>query len=170
MTDPMDSLIGLQEALDAGRVGLHEFQACALHPEVRVYQDEPTPGTMRITYMVFESAPARPSKTDVRAVALFVRADAYQGLPVFQAGIAVAQEARSRGLGAKLLQQSVDELRYGFSRTPLKEFWIEAIVREDNEHSNKIAARVLNASPKRITDDLSKEPAFQYFMKVNVNA
>ena len=170
MTDPMDSLIGLQEALDAGRVGLQEFQACALHPEVRLYHDEPASGDVRFTYTVFEPVPARPSKTGVRAVALFVRADDYEGLPVFQAGIAVSQAARSQGLGAKLFQQSLEEMRNGFRRTQLKEFWIEAIVRQDNEHSNKIASRVLNASPKSIIDGVSKEAAFQYFMKVNVSA
>jgi hypothetical protein len=166
----MDSLIGLQEALDAGRVGLQEFQAGALHPEVHLYHDAPEPGSMRLTYTLFEPAPARPSKTSVRAVVLFVRADDHEGLPVFQAGIAVSQEARSQGLGAKLFQQSLEEIRNGFSRTPLKEFWIEAIVRQDNEHSNKIASRVLDASPKSIVDGVSKELAFQYFMKVNVRA
>lgn len=170
MTDPMDSLVGLQEALDTGRVALQEFQACALSPEVLLYHDEPAPGSVRFTYTLFEPARARPSKTGVRAVALFVRADDYEGLPVFQAGIAVSQVARSQGLGAKLFKQSLEELRNGFSRTQLKEFWVEAIVRQDNEHSNKIASRVLNASPKRIIDGVSKEPAFQYFMKVNVSA
>ena len=47
---------------------------------------------------------------------------------------------------------------------------IEAIVRQDNEHSNKIASRTLDSSPKSIVDGVSKEPAFQYFMKVNVEA
>lgn len=169
MTDPMDALTGLQEALDAGRVGLQEFQVCALHPEVRVYHDTPAPGEMRLTYAVFEPAPAivlHPNPR-VRAVALFVRADDLEGLPVFQAGIAVAEHARSQGLGAKMFQQALDELRNGFRRTPLKEFWIEAIVRKDNEHSNKIASRVLSAQPKSIIDGVSKESAFQYFFKVN---
>ena len=172
MTDPMDSLVGLQDALDAGRVGLQEFQVGALHPEVRVYHDIPAPGAMRLTYAVFEPAPAivRHSNTRVRAVALFVRADDFEGLPVFQAGIAVAQHARSQGLGATFFQRSLDELRIGLSRTPLKDFWIEAIVRQDNHHSNKIASRVLNAQPKSITDNVSKEPAFQYFLRVHVSA
>lgn len=165
----MDSLNGLQEALDAGRVRLQEFQACALHPEVRLYHDQPALGAVRLTYAVLEPAPARPSETGVLAVALFVPADNYEGLPVFQAGIAVAEVARGQGLGTKLFQQALAELRNGFGRTKLKEFWIEAIVRRDNEHSNRIASRVLNASPKGITDGVSKEPAFQYFMKVNVH-
>lgn len=165
----MDSLVGLQEALDAGRVKLEEFQACALHPEVRVYRDEPALGEMRLTYALFDPVPAQPSRVRVRAVALFVRADDYKGLPVFQAGIAVSEAARSQGLGTKLFKQSLDELRYGFNRTLLKEFWIEAIVRQDNKHSNRIASRVLDPSPRTIIDDNSREPAFQYFMKVNVS-
>ena len=172
MTDPMDSLIGLQDALDAGRVELQEFQVGALHPEVRLYHDIPAPGAMRLTYAVFEPASAivRHSTSRVRAVSLFVRADDFEGLPVFQAGIAVAQHARSQGIGTKLFQQSLEELRNGLGRTPLKEFWIEAIVRQDNDHSNRIASRVLNAQPKRIVDGVSKEPAFQYFLKVHGGA
>lgn len=170
MTDPMDSLNGLQEALDTGRVSLHEFQPCALHPEVLLYRDEPKPRVMRLTYMLAAPAPTRPSKTEVRAVALYVFADPFEGLPVLQAGIAVSELARSQGLGAKLFQQSLDEIRHGFKRTPFQNFWIEAIVREDNEHSNRIASRVISPTPKRITDTISGEPAFQYMLKIDLSA
>jgi GNAT superfamily N-acetyltransferase len=172
MTDPMDSLVGLQDALDAGRVGLQEFQVGALHPEVRLYHDVPALGAMRLTYAVFEPASAIVGRSTCRlcAVSLFVRADDFEGLPVFQAGIAVARHARSQGLGTKLFQQSIEELRNGLGRTPLKDFWIEAIVRQDNDHSNRIASRVLNAHPKTIVDGVSKEPAFQYFLRVHAAA
>ncbi len=170
MTDPMDSLNGLQDALDAGRVQLQEFIPCALHPEVRLYRDEPQPRVMRLTYMLSTPDPSRPSKTEVRAVALFVFADPFEGLPVLQAGIAVRESSRSQGIGAKLFQQALDEIRSGFKRSKLQQFWVEAIVRQDNDQSNRIAARVISPNPKRIVDQVSGEPAFQYFLKIDLSA
>jgi hypothetical protein len=155
MTDPMNALSALQAALDAGSVRLN---SCDLHPEIRVLLDHPR-GTPRFTY-------ARITGHKVQAIALFALTESVQDVPCFQIGYAVIESMRSQGLGGKVLQQAIDELKHGLSRTPMKEFYLEAIVSTVNEPSNRIAKRLISDSPKPGNDSLSQEPIFQYLRRV----
>lgn len=155
MTDPMDALNELQVALDARAV---QMQPCALHTEIQVLLDHPN-GTPRFTY-------ARVQSGKVQSIALLVKADTVHGLPCFQIGYAVTESMRGKGLGSQILQQAMDELMHGMSRTPLKEFYLEAIVSTENEPSNKIARRLISDAPESCTDEFTGEPANQYLRKV----
>ena len=163
MTDPMDSLRGLQSALDACTVRLQQFQACELHQELRVMLDAPAPGVTRFTYALLD---AKLAKTTVRAIAVFVVTEPIGGTPCFQTGYAVVESERRKGTGSQILEHAVDELRNGMSSTPVAEFYVEAVVGADNEASKKIASRVLSTEPKSITDEFADEPAFQYLRLV----
>ena len=85
MTDPMESLIGLQEALIARTV---QLQKCELHPSIRVLLDHPN-DIPRFTYAKIED-------NKVQAIALFVLTEPESGLPCFQIGYAVIENKRNR--------------------------------------------------------------------------
>jgi hypothetical protein len=159
MTDPMDALNGLQAALDAGSVDLNP---CDLHPEIRVLLDHPN-GTPRFTY-------AQLSGKRVQAIALFAMTEPIQGITCFQIGYAVTEYARGQGIGTRVLQQAIEELNHGLSRTPVKEFYLEAVVSTVNVASNRIATRLLSDSPKSSNDCFSGEPIFQYLRRVQCGA
>jgi RimJ/RimL family protein N-acetyltransferase len=155
MTDPMDALNGLQQAIDARIVPMNP---CELHTHLQVLLDHPN-GTPRFTYAQIQNG-------RVQAIASVVKAGFVEGLPCFQIGYAVAPQYRGNGLGQQILQQALAELKHGMSRTQLTEFNLEAIVSTDNLPSNKIASRLISKSPVPCTDEYAKEPALQYLCKV----
>lgn len=167
MTDPMHALNGLQEAIDVGVVSLEQFQPCELHPELCVMLDEPAPQVTRFTYAKFE---ATSNGAIVQAIALFIVTEPINGVLCFQAGYAVAGPVRRQGLGSRVVQAGIDELKNGMGRTPIKEFYVEAVVGVDNVASNKIASATISAKPEPIADALSGESALQYLRKVQVQA
>jgi hypothetical protein len=156
MTDTMAALTSLQQALNNGLV---TFQRCKLHPDLQVHLDEPSPRVSRFTY-------ASISKGNVLAIAMFVMAEPVEGVHCFQLGYAVLESARRAGLGSAIVAKGIEEIRNGFKATPLKEFYVEAVVGKYNLASNKIAAKVLSATPTEITDVFSGEPALQYLRLV----
>ena len=156
MTDTMAALTSLQQALDNRLVML---QRCKLHPDLQVHLDEPSPGVSRFTY-------ANISKGEVLAIAMFVVAEPVEGVPCFQLGYAVLDSARKAGLGSAIVAKSIEEISHGFKATPLKKFYVEAVVGRGNLPSNKIAAKVLAARPTEITDVFSGEAALQYLRLV----
>jgi len=159
MTDPMDALSGLQQALDTKVV---QMRACELFPNMVVLLDHPN-GTLRFTY-------AQVVRGRVHAIALFVKAGFVEGTPCFQTGYAVAIDQRNGGLGTQIVKQGLAELQNGMSRTPIKEFFVEAIVSTENTASNKIAAKILSQLPISCKDEFTNEPALQYLRKVFCNA
>jgi len=152
MTDPMDALVKLQAALDS-RIPL-QTQRCNIYPDLVLIADEPT-GKLRLTY-------ARIEKRKVIAVSLFALTDPIEGIPCFQAGNAVIESMRRKGLGSAILSRGIEELCNGFKKQGAKKIYIEGVVSVSNEPSNKIARRVLSDAPTSITDAFSGEQAFQY--------
>ena len=159
MTDPMDALNGLQQALDANIVQMH---ACELFPSMAVLLDHPN-DTPRFTY-------AKVLNGKVHAIALFVKTGFIEDTPCFQTGYAVAVDQRNGGLGAQIVQQGLAELQNSMSRTLIKEFFVEAIVSTENTPSNKIATQLLSQSPISCKDEFTNEPALQYLRKIVCNA
>ena len=159
MTDPMESLIGLQEALIARTV---QLQKCELHPSVKVLLDHPN-DTPRFTYAIIED-------NKVQAIALFVLTEPVSGIPCFQIGYAVIEKMRNKGIGKKILAQAIEELTHGLSRSPMKEFYLEAVVSTSNDSSNNIATKLISATLKCDKDAYSGEQAYQYLRKICTNA
>src|SRR5688572_15051771 len=148
MTNTMAALTSLQEAVDNKLV---TFQKCKLHPELQVHLDEPSPGVSRFTY-------ASISKGKVLAIAMFVLTEPVKGEHCFQLGYAVRESARNAGIGSAIVAKGIEEISNGFKATPLKRFYVEAVVGKDNPASNKIAAKILSTTPTEIIDTFSGEP------------
>jgi GNAT superfamily N-acetyltransferase len=127
-----------------------------------VLLDHPN-GRTRFTY-----AQIRARK--VEAIAIFVLAEPLEGLPCFQSGYAVVEPVRRQGVGGRVLRQAIEELAHGLGRTPMKEFYVEAIAGTENEASNKLARRLISNAPTACDDCFSNEPAFQYPRKVRSGA
>jgi hypothetical protein len=153
MTDPMDALVKLQEALDSG-IPLQQ-QRCDLNPDLRLIADEPTPGCIRMTYAKIEGR-------KVIAISVFASTQPIDGITCFQAGNAVIESRRNQGLGSAMLEKGIAEMRKGFMRCGAKQFYVEGVVSVDNEPSNKIAKRLLSDTPTAITDEFCGQPALQY--------
>lgn len=159
MTDPMDGLNGLQLALNAGTVQLSQ---CDVHPGLKVLLDHPN-NTPRFTY-------AQVDGKSVQAIALIVLTEPLEALPCFQLGFAVVEPLRGRGVGSRIVRQAMDELVNGLSRTPMKEFYLEAVVSRENHASIAILKRLISEPPKSCKDGFSGDSAFQYLQKIPVRS
>ncbi|MGH6710053.1 MAG: GNAT family N-acetyltransferase [Bradyrhizobium sp.] len=156
MTDPHDALPSFEQALRSGEL---KIQAGALDRELIVHLDQPTPGVNRMTY-------AKLDGKKVVGLVQMVPAGFIDGLPCFQAGIAVAKKYRRKGHAARIFTAVVAEMKHGFARANIKSFYVEAIVSVDNEPSKRLAAATLSPTPAEVTDELSGLPALQYLLKV----
>jgi ribosomal protein S18 acetylase RimI-like enzyme len=156
MTDPHDSLPSFQQALRDGEL---RVQAGELDPELIVHLDHPAPGINRMTY-------ARLDGKKVVGLVQMVPTEPLNGLPCFQAGVAVAKKYRRKGHARRIVAAAIAELKHGLSRAKIKSFYVEAIVSVDNEPSKKVAAATISASPIAVTDEGSGLPALQYLKQV----
>ncbi|QIT54906.1 GNAT family N-acetyltransferase [Aquisalimonas sp. 2447] len=159
MADPMDTLSKLQEALDAGVVTL---SPCSIHKELGFIDDEPG-GTPRFTYVFLKHR-------QVVAISVFAFTEMVDNVPCFQVGYAVREEYRNAGLGATILAKGIDELKRTLSGTPIRRFFLEAVVSSSNTASMKIAYRNISNFPREITDSFSGEDALQYRKNVECAA
>ncbi len=156
MTDPMNSLVGLQDALKKRLLQMERGRA---HPDIGVHMDQPKAGTTRLTY-------AKISPTgSVKAIAVFVTIEPYEGLPCFQIGYAVAPAFQRQGNGAEIVKKSIEEMINGF-KAVMPSFYIEAIVGAQNEASLKIAGKYIAKEAREIEDEFSREPAKQFFRRI----
>ena len=158
MTDPMDALKGFKAAFKTLKL-----QVAALDKDLFVHLDEPAPDVIRYTY-------ARIIGNTVEAVALFVVGEPYEGAPCFQTGYAVDEPFRGQGKAKAILKASIEELKHGFARTQINEFWIEAVVGTDNFASQAVARAVISETAKSCTDEVSGHSALAYFRKIRAKS
>ncbi|EPL4029199.1 GNAT family N-acetyltransferase [Enterobacter hormaechei] len=150
IVDPTDSLKSFQHALTNGLIRL---SPCVVHPKMKVLMDDAN-GTPRITYAFVQGE-------TVKGVALYIPSEPFEGKPCFGVGYAVADEFQRQGVATKLLNASIEEMQFGF-RNSCNEFYVEAIVGIDNQPSNKLASKVLSATPQPGEDSHSGKPINQY--------
>ncbi|CAI3798501.1 hypothetical protein [Rheinheimera sp. MM224] len=151
MTDPHDGLMELQKAIDARIV---QMTPCDLHPDICVLFDTPN-GEHRFSYALIEAG-------EIKSFAVYVMADPLNGLPCFSVGYAVPEKYRKQGLATDILVKSSDELRHGFGRNGIKEFYLEAVVGTDNLGSNRLASTFFDTDGKQCTDSYSGKSALAY--------
>ena len=151
MTDPMDALVSLQAALDAGTV---KMRPAELYPELQVLLDRPQ-GEVRLTYARLEAGV-------VQYIAILVSAEPVNRVPCFALGCAVTKSMRGRGFATEIARQAIAELQNGLKRNGVRQFYVEAVVAKSNEPSNRLAKSLLSDSPSRGTDAISGEPVFCY--------
>lgn len=155
MTDPINALVELQRALDKRIVSPHP---CAIHKDISVIVDQPN-GAPRYTYTKVKNG-------KVQSIALFVLTEPVEGIPCFQMGWATVESLRDQGLATDTTTKGIDELRNGLKKHGVGKFYIEAIVSDSNQPSNRIAKKLLSDSPVKCTDSFSGEPAVQYLRMV----
>jgi hypothetical protein len=151
----MDAFVAFEPALKRGDL---KVQPGEVHPDILVHFDSPN-GEMRLTY-------AKVRGESLVAIAIIVRAEPLNGLPVFQIGYAVPQHLRKRGLAKEIAQAAIDEFTNGIARGGITSFYIEAVVGVRNVASQKVAGHVIGGQPEEIEDDDSGEPALQYTRKI----
>ncbi|PPD13959.1 MAG: GCN5-related N-acetyltransferase [Methylobacterium sp.] len=156
MVDPMAALVSFQQAYKRGAVRTERGR---VHPKILCHMDEPAPGVIRLTYV-------RTQGMTVTALCSFSQAGVHEGFPVFQAGVAVAEGHRGKGLAKHITGCAIDEIRNGFASTPMEQFWIEAIVSRDNHASNAVATSVISEQRMEMIDEASGQPAYQYMVLV----
>ena len=156
MTDPFDGLKELQKAIDARIV---QMTPCELHPDICVHFDRPN-GEHRFSYALIENG-------EIKSFAVFVIVEPLEGLPCFNVGYAVPLKYRKQGFATEILKKSADELRHGFGRNSIKEFYLEAIVGADNVGSQKLASKFFETTPRECTDSFSGKPALAYTKLIN---
>lgn len=155
MVDPTDALVSFQEAFSRGEL---RVQRCELDGDLYVHIDQ-AGEAMRLTYVRIEGR-------TVTAFANFCSCEPIDGLPTFQAGCAVPERYRNQGRGKSVLRAAIEEMRHGFRRAGMKEFYIEGIVGRENVASHHMSLEVLSRSPVEVTDEVSGTPASQYVLKV----
>jgi hypothetical protein len=151
MTNPMDSLRLLQQAIDKQIV---KFQHCEIFPDIAIHFDKPN-DVPRFTYAHMENGIAQ-------SIALFVMVNPVEGIHCFQMGWATAETMRRNGLATDVVSKAVKELKNGVNRNGISRFYIEAIISERNTESQRLAARIFTDAPEPCTDSLSGERALQY--------
>lgn len=149
--NPTDTLSKLQEALDGGWV---ELRPGDVHADIGMWIGEPG-GATRLTY-------ARVSGRSVEAVAVFAHNGYIDGIPCFQAGYAVIDSMRRKGVATDVVSKGIEEMRKGFGRQGAKKFYVEAVVDLANAASNRLAKRLLSDAPETIVDAFSGESAHRY--------
>ncbi len=156
MTDPFEALKSFQEALLNGEID--NLQAGELDPNLFLHVDRPN-GVIRFTYV-------RLDRQSVTAMAIMVGTEPIDGLPCFQAGVAVPEAHRGKGYAKSVLAAAIAELKHGLSRNKISSLYIEAIVGVDNEPSKRVAKATISATPVAVTDEYSGLPALQYLAKI----
>jgi hypothetical protein len=155
MTDPMDALVSFQRALLDGEI---ELRSGELDTDLFVFADSAA-GRPRISYV-------RRDRKTVKAFVNAILTEPIEGLPCFQLGVAVPVQYRNRGYAKSTLASAITELKHGLARNKIASFYVEGIVRADNEPSKRASAATISATPTPVTDKDSGLAAFQYLRKI----
>lgn len=155
MTDPTPAMVSMEEEIKGCRL---QLTRCHYDREIGAYADE-VRGKMRMAYV-------RLDEQGVAAFVNMVQTEALNGSPCFQAGVAVPERNRRKGYAKALLDSAIKEMAFGFGRTPIRQFFVEAVVSTGNVASNAVCRSVLSNSPEQIQDGPTGEPALHYVRKV----
>jgi hypothetical protein len=155
MTDPSDALRMFERDIDKGRIPL---QRCELDRDLYVCLDEVN-GKPRFNYLRLQSQ-------KVTTLVMITTAGSVDAAPCFQIGVAVPEQLRNQGRAKSAVSAAIREFQHGFARINAPDYYIEAIVANDNVASQNVAAATISTLPKRITDQITGLPALQYLRKI----
>lgn len=108
----------------------------AVHKELRVHMDRPE-GKIRFTYALMVAGSTR-----IKSSCVAVNTEPYKDKPCFDVGMTTLKKYREKGLAQEVLEKSIDELKLGFARNGLSEFYIELKVDKDNVASHGLCKKV----------------------------
>jgi hypothetical protein len=103
----------------------------------------------------------------ILALVQFVLIEPLDGLPCFHAGYAVPEQYRGQGIAKAAFAGALAELLQGFGRAGVAEFYVEAVVGENNLASQRICEAVLGGPAESIKDSVSGKPALRYLKHLN---
>lgn len=132
--DPHNAMLSFQDALAHGALPL---QAGAVDQSLSVMMDKPN-GAIRLTYARIEAG---------QVVAFFtaIPCDPVDGVPCFNIGYAVPANHRREGRATAIIAAAIAEMKAGFGRAGVKQFYLEAIVSVDNAASIRVAEKSLSS-------------------------
>lgn len=150
MADPMNVLLDLQSALQSGI----KPPMVPVNENYYVMYDEPNGGKRFIYAKVIHG--------EVQALSIFGLVEPINGIVCWSVGYAVNLKHRGRSLAIEAVEKGIDEMRTGFGRTPMKHFYVEAVVDQTNVYSIIVAEKLFNAPGRPISDNETGTPAFYY--------
>jgi hypothetical protein len=156
MTDPYDSLTGLQTAFKLKQIVLNN---CKTTDFIKMHSDKPQ-GQLRFTY-------ARMEGKKVVSIVVIIPAEPIERVPCMAIGYATHKLRRKKGLAIKTIKASLKEFEHGMNRNGVSEMMIEAIVGKENIASQKVAERVFKVEPREGTDQFSGEACLAYVGKLS---
>lgn len=155
LPNPHDAMQSLEQAIACGEVRLQKGR---VDPTLWMTVDKPN-GEMRLTYVRLEAS-------KVVALVMAIACDPYESKPCFNLGYAVAEPCRRQGYAKEIVKSAIAEMKTGFGGAGIVEFYIEAIVGEDNLASIRVAEQVISTSFNSKPDDFTGVPIRQYLLRV----
>ena len=117
-----------QQALNANLI---QTESGAIHKDLIVHMDSPQ-GAIRLTYALMDSA------KNIKSSCVVVLTDPYKEKPCFDVGITTSKEFRGQGFAKDVLNKCIDEMKYGFARNGISEFYLEFKVDKNNIASHSL--------------------------------
>lgn len=155
LPDPHNAMISFQEGLAEGVLPL---QVGHVDKAVSVMMDEPN-GHRRLTYARIEAG-------QVVAFASAIACDPVNGVPCFNIGYAVPAGLRRAGRATAIVEAAIEEMKAGFGRAGIKQFYVEAIVSVDNAASIRVAEKALSPVQSTGEDDFNGGQVHQFLRLV----
>jgi hypothetical protein len=157
ITDPHNALLSFQKALLSGTI---KPKRCKVRRELYYLRDKPTPDTLRMTY-------AMVAGRQVKALAIFMENEPYEGKRCFGIGYAVAVHHRGQGLAKAVVEASLEEFAMMLRKDlVVPGFFVEAIVDVNNAPSNRVAEQLFS-EPTSTRESESGLPAFHYIKRMS---
>ncbi|CEO40752.1 N-acetyltransferase [Photobacterium kishitanii] len=120
-----------QKALSNNQI---KTQKGDIHKDILIHHDTPQ-GNPRFTYALMATG------TKIKSSCVAVIGDAYKEKPCFDIGVTTFHKFRNQGYAELILNKAIDELKNGFGRNNIFEFYIEFKVDKDNEASHKLCKK-----------------------------
>jgi len=117
-------------------------------------------GELRTTYVALENGMAQ-------CIVQFLGAEPVDNIPCLSIGYATMVSAQNRGLASSTVAKAIDDMRQGLAKHGIRRFYVEAIVSQSNEYSQKVAQRTLGPAVKYGVNHFSGEPIYQYLRLVS---
>jgi RimJ/RimL family protein N-acetyltransferase len=157
ITDPHLALLSFQKALISGTI---KPKRCKVRRELYYLRDKPTPDDIRMTYAMVVGR-------QVKALAIYMENERYEGQRCFGIGYAVAVPYRGQGLAKAVVESSLEEFAMMLRKDSVElGFFVEAIVDVNNAVSNRVAEQLFGV-PTPTRESESGLPAFHYIKRMS---
>lgn len=144
MDNPMDGLLGFQQALNEG------MPVNKLDANYVIFHDKTESGNRYSFAKVIDG--------EAQSLATFGQEEPIKGLDCYSINYSVNEKYRGRGLAVETVNKGIEELKKKFSRS----FFVDAIIDETNIHSINVAKKIFSNSGINTNDHLSGAPSLLF--------